>query len=52
MVGENWNVFTKQVLGEKHIIMIMCENPGGGGTGLPLPPSADAYDDSCSYLAC
>jgi len=29
MVGESRNVFTKRVLGEKHISCIMCENPGG-----------------------
>jgi len=30
MIGESRNVFTKRLLGEKHIIGIMCENPGGG----------------------
>jgi len=34
MVGENWVVFTKRVLVEKHISGIMYENLGGHG---PLP---------------
>jgi len=38
MVSESRNVFTKQVLGEKHTGDVMCENPGG-----PLLPSADAH---------
>jgi len=33
MVGESWDVFTKQVFGEKHISGIMCENPAVGGRG-------------------
>jgi len=36
MVGENWDVFTKQVLVEKHIVDIMCDNPRGYGP--PCPP--------------
>jgi len=43
MVDESRNVFTKPVLGEKHISGVMCENPGGEARSLLLP-SADAHD--------
>jgi len=33
MVGESRDVFIKRVLGKKHIICIVCENPGVGGGG-------------------
>jgi len=36
MVCESWNVFTKQVLVEKHIRGIMYENLGGGARS-PAP---------------
>jgi len=39
MVG--WDVFTKRVFVEKHISVIMCENPGEEMA--LLAPSADAY---------
>jgi len=38
LVGESWDAFTKQVLVEKHISGIMCEN-----SSVPLAPSADAH---------
>jgi len=41
MVGESRDVFTKRMLGEKHISSIMCKNPVGGHG--PLAPAADAH---------
>jgi len=43
MIGESWDVFTKRVFVEKHIIgiIIMCKNPGGHGP--PLPHTADVH---------
>jgi len=42
MVGVSTDVFTKRVLGEKHISGVKCENPKGGA--MPPAPLCDAHD--------
>jgi len=44
MVGESTVVFTKRVLGEKHISSIMRENPGGA---TPSSPPASLQTKIC-----
>jgi len=39
MIGESWDGFTKGALIERHISVIMCENPGGHA---PLSPATNA----------
>jgi len=44
MLDESWDVFTKQMLVEKHISDIINEKPQGATATLtPFPPSADAH---------
>jgi len=37
MIGESWDAFTRQVIFEKHISGIMCENPGPPCPSVPTP---------------
>jgi len=57
MVGDSWDVFTKRVLGEKHISGMMCQNPffvflyftqsGGCST---RRPSHGPFAASCDFV--